>query len=249
MSLSRLLTLTLASTSLFAAACATEDVTPDELAATDADAGNVGKADTTGTYTYFTVTPDLRKCAAPTCGGYWVARVNRDTTRCVDGSYAAACYVWSLDLSGLGVSDSDLGKVQETARAGGDARVLLRGWIDKATVAGTKTAVFTASEAWLAGTDSSPDGIFVEIHDNGIRCITTPCPSTSEYKLNSSLSAQIAGVDFSDSGATDRQIEAAMEQVATYGVIVAGHRYTVRDHGRTAKGRTASQYWTRVPPQ
>lgn len=249
MSLSRFLLPALATSSLFAVACTSEDTTPDELASVDADQGNVGKADAVdNTYTFFTVERDMRKCAAPMCGGYWVSRVNRDTTRCADGTYAAACYVHALDLSGLGVSDSDLGKIQDTAQVGNE-RLLLRGWVDKTFVLERSVGVFTASEAWLGGTDSTPDGVFVEIHDNGIRCIQAPCPSTSEYKLNSSLTAQIAGVDFSDSGATDRQISAALDQVGTYGVIVAGHRYTIHQNGHTAKGRTASQYWTRVPPQ
>src|SRR5262245_38578394 len=39
---------------------------------------------------YFTVTRrDMRRCMFPICGGYYVKRVNQETTRCVDGKLAA----------------------------------------------------------------------------------------------------------------------------------------------------------------
>ncbi|HTJ44498.1 MAG TPA: DUF6748 domain-containing protein [Kofleriaceae bacterium] len=230
------------------AACAV-DSTTDDLAGTTAEDGALddGKADLSGVYTYYAVQPDLRKCAAPMCGGHFVSRVNLGTTKCNDGVYRASCYVADVDLSGLGLSESDLGKVTEMEGTF-NQRLLLKGTIHSKWYGSVKVGVFKATEAWLGGTDSTPDGVFVKIHDNGVRCIAAPCATTTEKKLNSSRTANIAGVDYSYSGASEREIESLGDLMFTDGVIIAGDRYTVNENGRTAKGRTATQYWTRVVP-
>lgn len=248
MSSLRSFVIVLASSSLAAACISPGETTTDDLAGTTAaDGVDDGKADASGTYTYYSITTDVRKCQFPLCGGHFVSRVNLASTKCADGVYRDACYVADVDLSGLGLSDDDLAKVAELEGAGGQ-RLLLRGTIGaKAYGAGT-LGVFVATEAWVAGTDSTPDGVFVKLHDNGVRCIAAPCPTLTEKKLNSSRSANLAEVDYSLSGATERQIEAASAHYFDDGVIIAGDRYTVHQNGRTAKGRTATQYWTRLAP-
>jgi hypothetical protein len=229
-------------------ACAADESTPDDLAGTTAQDGafdgDDGKADVTGVYTYFAIQPDLRKCAAPMCGGYFVHRVNLGTTRCDDGVDRSACYVASLELSALDLDDSALGKVTDAAGRA-DSSVLLKGTIKTTTIAGHQVGAFRASEAWLGGAGVEPDGVFVKVHDNGVRCFAAPCANLEEDKLDSSRTAQIADVDYLV-GLTDRQLETIQDQYTTDGVIIAGDRYTVRDNGRTAKGRTATQYWTKV---
>jgi hypothetical protein len=233
--------------SISAAACTADDTATDDLAGTTSQDGALDgdKADASGVYTYFAIEPDLRKCAAPLCGGHFVHRVNLGTTRCNDGVYRASCYVGALDLSKLGLSDSDLGKVTDAAGQGGTT-LLLKGTIGTTTIAGKNVGVFKATEAWLAGTSSTPDGVFVKVHDNGVRCFAAPCSNLEEDKLNSSRNALDADVDYSLSGATERQIDAAVAKYESDGVIIAGDRYTVRANGHTAKGRTATQYWTKV---
>ena len=49
---------------------------------------------------------------------------------------------------------------------------------------GRPYGVLKASEGWLGATGSTPDGTFYRVADNGIRCITAPCPSTTAYGLN-----------------------------------------------------------------
>jgi eight-cysteine-cluster-containing protein len=248
-SLHRLFVLALASTSLTVAACATDDTTTDDLAGTTAqDGADVdGKADASGVYTYFTIERDMRKCASPMCGGHFVSRVNLSDTHCADGSWQSSCYVADLDMSGLGLADADLAKVMDYADQG-NSRVLLKGTVNKKKINGKTFGVFKATEAWINGTASTPDGVFVKVHDAGIRCIAAPCESTQELKLNSSRTAMIAGLDFAPSGAGDREIEELSYKLFSDGYIVAGDRYTVKENGRTAKGRTVTQYWTRVLP-
>src|SRR5438094_405510 len=70
-----------------------------------------GKADSAAmaNYTFYVVTrPDLRRCMFPLCGGFYVKRVNRSTTRCADGTYAAECRVGDVDYSALRLDENEL---------------------------------------------------------------------------------------------------------------------------------------------
>src|SRR5262249_1939438 len=45
---------------------------------------------------FYTLRPDLRKCASPLCGGYFIKRVNQSLTPCVNGQNKSECYVASI---------------------------------------------------------------------------------------------------------------------------------------------------------
>jgi hypothetical protein len=228
----------------FATACAPAAVT-DELAGEDpADAAGDGKADASidGTYTYFAVKADLRKCAAPLCGGYFVEQLNRTTTTCADRSTAASCYAPVLDWAESGLSTAQQEKLVGAANRGALAGApvgIVRGRF------APKDGRFIVTEAWVAETDAVPHGVFVKVHDGGVKCITAPCESFRERALNSSRFAMIAGIEWAESGVSDAQIEslttALFEQ--PHGVIIAGDRVTI--DGR-AKGRTATAVYTRL---
>lgn len=233
-------------------ACATTGTTTDELAgesSTD-DAVSGGKADSAvdGAYTYYAITADLRRCASPACGGYFVSRVNRSTTTCVDGSTSARCYTPTLDWSETALDAGLQQKLADTAHVAatsGNTLALVRGRFSK-THANPR---FVVSEAWLAEGSAPAEGVFARVKDGGIRCITTPCPSLIEKGLNESRSANIAGVDFAPAGLSDRETEgfySAMFDPA--GVIVVGDRYTIHENGRTAKGRTANNAYHQLVP-
>src|SRR5262245_30776194 len=87
--------------SLAASACSAGDVdtptTDDSTTTLAQDARRAGPS-------YVTLRRDLRRCAAPLCGGFFVDAVNQDTLRCADGSRSAECYAFDLDLSALGLS-------------------------------------------------------------------------------------------------------------------------------------------------
>src|SRR5262245_33118498 len=87
----------LAVTTPLLAAC-TDTSVEDELASDDARAGDAAKGDQAGgTYTYYFVQPDLRKCAAPACGGVFYRLANASTMACFDGTEAESCYAASVD--------------------------------------------------------------------------------------------------------------------------------------------------------
>ena len=89
--------------------------------------------------------------------------------------------------------------------------------------------------------------MFVRVKDAGVRCISSPCESLLEKGLNTSRSAGIAGLDYAQAGLSEDQLSAvdgAMFDPS--GVIVAGSRYTIRENGRTARGRTATVVYRRL---
>jgi len=191
---------------------------------------------------YFEIWSDLRKCASPMCGGWFVARVNHAKTVCADGASRAECYVWNFDTTALGVTGREL----DGFYAGLFAQTnIVRGDLSTQSVVGHQVGLFTATEAWQAGAATgAPEGVWVEAKDNGNRCITTPCPDMTEHKLNSVLAANIADLDFSPSGATDDEIAKAWDGYAKDGLIVVGDRYFEGKY----KGRTVTQFYTRMQP-
>jgi hypothetical protein len=231
----------------------------DELAGETAadNTADDGKADAAvdGAYTYFEIKADLRKCAAPVCGGFFLDRVNRSTTKCVDGAYGDACYAPELDLSEADVPDTTMDKLVSAANASAFATgpsVIVRGRFAKTnSTVRPELGRFVVTEVWLAQTDSPADGVFVRAKDIGVRCISAPCASTLEKGLNGSRSANIAGIDFTGAQLDDRLLETVQGELFTdHGILFAGDRYTVHENGRTAKGRTATAVYLKVtqPP-
>jgi hypothetical protein len=222
---------------LITPACSTD--LDDDLAGEDHDLGAPGKADAAGTeYTYWTVAANSR--------GYEVARVNRQGSPCVGGETAPTCPVDVIDWSESGLSESEVAEA-DVAAALAEGRVLLRGRI--AGGAAEQGAVrFLAEEVWV-GT-GEPLGVFARVRDNGVRCISWPCATMTETKLNSALAADIAELDFGAGGASDDDAAAALEATfASDGLIVAGYRYTVSGPSGRAKARTAFAFFTRVTAQ
>src|SRR5687767_8831680 len=134
----------------------TEDLVEDRIEA----ALNDDPSDTSDSnFTYYSVRPDLRRCAAPLCGGAWVRRVNQQQTRCADDRYESECYVADFDFSRLGLSLDDIQNLHAN-----EDRLLLRGYV-RAQDYGDfgRLGLFQASEAWLAASDRAPSGIFYRV--------------------------------------------------------------------------------------
>lgn len=172
---------------------------------------------------YYVVTHrDLRKCAAPMCGGLFVKRVNQDTTRCIDGSLQAECYVESIQLKGIGLSareeDGFRGAVE-------DGKALIKARLYKKKINGHTYGTLKANEGWLGASGASPDGTFYRAADNGLRCIKAPCPTTSATPLNGAgSSTNLVSVSFAATSANQDAIDRASQALGTSeGVLVAGN--------------------------
>jgi hypothetical protein len=249
----------LAATSILAfSACADEPHVVDELAQeTSADDALDSKADSAaaGTYTYFEIWSDFRKCASPICGGFFLHRLNRSSTICHNGAARGSCYTPALDFS-----QSDLGAdMQDALReaASRDAMspgvvAIVRGRFAPQQYAGFgNLGRFVVTEAWVAESDSVSEGVFVKAHDNGIRCITSPCPTIREKALNTPLWANIHDVDWSFADLDEDQVaQLSLDMVAQpHGVLLAGKRYLYRDNNQWGKGRTVTAAYRRLMDQ
>ncbi len=171
----------------------------DDDATSDADEVEVDSAEEAITgapsnFGYFQVTrPDVRKCVAPLCGGFFVKRVNEEKTVCANGTKQAECYVSAIQLNGVGLSareEADFRKALESGKA------LVKARSFKTKFGGQYVGLLKANEAWLGatGSDITNGGTFYRAADNGIKCIKAPCPSTTAYQLNSSQSHNVIDV-------------------------------------------------------
>ena len=186
------------------------------------------------TSTFFTVRRDVRRCAAPRCGGYFVSRVNQRRTRCADGRQNAECYVADIDWNGESHTDVN--------------GLLLRGEIvSQQYKKFGRFGLLRVSEVWKAASDKLPDADFYRVRDLGIRCITHPCMTHHEAKLNTVMGRDIAGVELNGAGASDDRINEAMKTMQNPGgIIVSGtHRQETGPAGR-AQALMASQFYLRA---
>jgi hypothetical protein len=195
--------------------------------------------------TYYVARRDLRKCVSPLCGGYFVSRVNFATTRCADGSNAAACYVTDLDLSKLGLSDATVQKIEDGVGTNdGEAAYVFRGTMStKSHGSFGKLGYFKATEAW-AGPELAPTvGTFYKLSDAQIRCITVPCPNIRERKLNSTAQPKnIAEIDLSGAPGTSKEKAHATQAIFDGAELIA----VGTNSGQTL---AASTYFERLVPR
>jgi hypothetical protein len=186
---------------------------------------------------FYSMRPDFRRCIAPLCGGYFVKRVNQSRTRCANGRLMAECYVAEIDWS-------DQPQIEP-------GKALLRGRVVERRF-GTfgNLGALRVTEAWQAASDQMPAGTFYRVRDRGVRCITFPCPTHREAKLNSAYSRDIAGVDLNGSGAGRELIsEASAAMAGTEGVLVAGDHVPVNGPGGKSQTLKATQFYLRAGRQ
>jgi hypothetical protein len=243
MKLTTLFAVTVAATfSLGLNACA-ESQGEDELAGetTDEIADNPqSKADSSNSYTYYMVTPDLlRRCASPKCGGKFLARLNRTTTKCHTGTNLTQCYVPELDYSQSGLSASDID--------GAVGNLIVRGRFANKTYEGMgNLGTFVVTEAWAAASDAAPSGVFVRVKDSGARCITAPCLTITESALNSDRQANVSEIDYTDTGLSGDALGEVTGSIFKEGLIIAGDRYYQTVNGTRTKGRAATAVYQKV---
>jgi hypothetical protein len=187
------------------------------------------------TSTFYTIRRDLRRCASPMCGGYFVKLVNQSRTRCANGRTMNECYVASIEWNGQPETDKDGAVVRGSLSTRGDRR--------------GKYGVLLAREVWLPAGDKESSGTFFRVRDRGIRCIAAPCETHHEAKLNASVSRNIAGVDLASAGAPENVIGDANQAMASpEGIIVAGVNTRVTGPAGRSQMLKGSQFYLRAKP-
>jgi hypothetical protein len=208
-----------------------------ELATLTQNLSPSDRASDAGASSYFELRRDLRRCAAPLCGGFFVSRVNRLTTVCADGSRSAECYVSALDFTALGSSDEQQALVEASP-----ADFVLAGEIVPESTDFGEFGRLNVAEAWQGHADVEAAGAFLRVVNDGIVCITNPCLSFSAELLNSRLpTVSIAEVDLDGIGSDPSD---AFEQLnEPDGLLVAALPEIVSGPGGRAIGLDASEYY------
>ena len=215
---------------------------------------------------FYLLRPDLRRCASPLCGGYFIRRVNSGLTRCANGRQMSECYVASIDWSGM--AEAEIKKAMDRDMKTADPNAsnftlteqvidptklngaLLRGYIVSRGNRNGRYGVLKASEVWYAASDEKPYGDFYRVRDLGVRCIAAPCLTHQESKLNALSQRKIAGVDLNDARAGQTALEQAQTgMTGSEGIIVAGGHSTVTGPAGQGLMLKASQFYLRLAPK
>ncbi len=180
------------------------------------------------TSSFYSFRRDLRRCASPRCGGYFVKLVNQSRTRCADNRYQSECYVASIDWGGQPQPDSERGLLRGTIRRKG------------------QFGEFRVSEVWQAASANQPADKFLRVRDRGLRCIAAPCATHHEATLNSTASRNIAGVDLSGAGAPENLVgDATTAMTSPDGILVSGNHSLVTGPAGRMQMLKATQFYLR----
>ncbi len=183
------------------------------------------------TSTFYTIRHDVRRCASPMCGGYFIKLVNQPRTRCADGRSMTECYVASIDWNGQPEADKD--------------GTLIRGSLSTRG----RFGVLRVREIWSPASDNRATGTFFRVRDRGIRCIAAPCETHHEAKLNTSVSRNIAGVDLAGANAAEGAVSEALTTMTSQdGVLVAGTNSPVTGPAGRSQMLKATQFYLRAKP-
>ncbi len=237
----------LAASALIPACAASDSQQPeDELGQETAADGEEGKGDSADAFTFYNLIADTRACSFNSpgdCGqGFFVSRANRSTTQCGRGEAQSQCKVMSIDWSQTAFPDS-VAKLYEDASRTASMALLVKG--DIVPAPDDRGLSFAVKEVWWTNTPEFVDGVFTRVKDNGIRCVRAPCPSLTEQRLNSTLSAKITGLDFEPSGASEMQAQQARDALySPDGLIVVGYRDYDSLGGKT---RTVNRFFIKAP--
>jgi len=207
---------------------------------TELDATDEGEL--AGDTVYVVTRPDYRKCSYPMCGGLYIKAVNKNKTKCFDGTKQDECYVADIDESALGLSGTQADEVSGAIREG---KVLLSGELAQLQGEFAKLTVYKAFEA---ETGSQVTGSYYVLEPSGITCIKAPCPSFHAKKMNSTSVKQVTDVDMSALGLTDAEISAQMEAIWSTHLVVSGALQTVSTPQGTQKRFNVSEIFSTVEP-
>jgi hypothetical protein len=186
-------------------------------------------------FTYYSIRPDVRRCASPLCGGFFIKRVNHPRTRCANGQSMAECYVAEINWNG-----------QPPVELG---HALVRGELSQRRYRRLgQFGVLRVTETWRAMSERPPQGTFFRVKDLGIRCITYPCMSHQEGRLNSYGQRKVAGVELNGAHASSEAVaEAGRAMTTAEGILVAGNPSPIVGPAGRANTLRATQFYLRRP--
>jgi hypothetical protein len=160
---------------------------------------------------YVTIRRDLRKCASPMCGGFWIRDANKSTNE---------RYVSGLDFSLSNLSDHDI----DLVNAAPPEELVLRGKLGPIEPK-FDTRPFLVSEAFLGmpGQTAEDGAIFYLAKDRNppIQCITAPCNNGVATKLNTTQKTDFTTYAVDQAAGTRVDQAWLVDRVENRGAIVA----------------------------
>ncbi len=185
------------------------------------------------TSSFYTIRRDLRRCASPMCGGYFIKVVNQSRTRCVNGRSMSECYVASIEWNGQPEADND--------------GALVRGTLVPRGNRSGKFGFLSVREVWLPAAGNQASGTFFRVRDRGIRCIAAPCETHHEAKLNTGVSRNVAGVDLAGANPSENAVsEALTAMTSPDGLLVIGSHEPVTGPAGRSQMLNATQFYLRA---
>lgn len=198
--------------------------------------GVEGSELSTTSRTWVTFTRDMRKCASPMCGGYFVTDVNRVNP--------APRYVSAIDFASSGLDSDTVTRALE-----GGAATVLRGKLG-AEDPTFHTRSFVVSDAWrgLPGVTAPTSDSFFLVAGVDIQCIKAPCPTMKATRLNAGGATLIHQSDVAGAALARVDQTWLANRVEKHDAIVAGH-FTVGAlvSGTHEKVLTAGQIYLKLP--
>jgi hypothetical protein len=185
---------------------------------------------------FVTIAPDLRRCAPPLCGGYFVRAANLGTP---------PEYVDKLLFDGPGLDEATIAKVREAMLPD----LVLRGRLG-APDPTHNTRPFIVVEAYrgLPGKTPETADAFFQVGKRvpPIACVTTPCPNRIAYKLNTDEHTDIDDVSL-------RELQLLLVQDSWLGAeirrsaVVGGRLNEPTTRPGTQRLLLANQVYLRLP--
>jgi hypothetical protein len=198
---------------------------------------------------YYEVTRvDPRLCPSPFCGGVFVKRLNSSWQPCADGSLAEECYAGRIDWSALVLTPDEVVALEADLI---QHRAIVRGRLKQVDLGfAALIPVLVVSNAWRGVTGAAPkDGHrHFGVVPSGIVCITSPCPSLTQLRLNSRRVNPLHELDLTPSGATGEQIGKGLEALsAESGLIVYGTNGSIEGPAGSGRVLRAGEFYVEVP--
>lgn len=208
----------------------------------------------------YSIAKDLRLCASPVCGGWYVTPVNiltmglmseAETQAALASVVPTATYVSDLTFGCTQWSDAEIAAFTQAAERGTalvSGQVIDQGEI---TVYGGKQPLktFLVRDAYTAATKNAAFGTYLNVQNSGIVCVTTPCPYYSADVLNSNLLYDFHDLSFAKAGLTAEEEQAARAQLATGGLLITGLSQPYQGQAGTGTSISATQVFWPFPPK
>ena len=188
-------------------------------------------------YLLFTVRRDLRKCAAPACGGWWVSAVHQD---------ASPLYVSGLDFSRTKLDAA----AQDAVRAAPGEELLFKARIGAADKRGQR--MLLVKDAWrgMPGVAAGGQDVVYSVAARVPQktCVAAPCNNQVATAMGSGKTTELTRVGVQRAAQAFVDQEWLQNRVVYHGALVAAH---VASGQKMAAGAEvvldASQVWLHLP--